>query len=524
MTGSSNLPPSAVATFVRMKFVDLFHLPKIPRYILLIVGITFVFCVSIALDITPLLRGPEVWPFGWRWEYSFTNTLWKLPIPIIAASIIFYFFARYDGRTEFIKHNEKKILFLFVFLGYFFLLSVFHYSRAGVPVLLHRIIHQEINGYFTESLSVTNPFEYLKSYADMLPTNVGHAVSHPAGSVLWFWAANQTIEKIPYISHIGNSLVPGSDTVRILWFEMTAHERTAALFHAMAIPLLSFFTLFPLYYLVKYLCGVNVAFRSAVFYLFLPNLIFFSPINDVLLPLFGFGSLYFGIKGVGWFRKTLSGFILSIGVFMSLSLFPFVIVLFIYHFIRFLKKNFTLTFFILEAVYFLSGFLLLPFFLLIFFHYNSIEVAYVAASVLPVRPYAVWVFYTFYDFFVYTGIPASILYLASIKNVLSEVKTKTPERINVFLAAFTITFLLLILSGKVQGEIGRIWMIFSPFLIIFASYVVTSKIRFSKKAFLIILVIQLVQILVMQEFWLMAEYGDEKIVPLNCFFRSQVCL
>lgn len=443
--------------------------PIYQKHLKILVSIAFVvslFCLAIAVDVSPLVRGPDVWPDGWRYEYSYTNTISKSPVPIAVFVLICAFFAHFDHREKDIEKNEKRILLVLCFLGFAFLLSIFFYSSAGVPVLLHRIIHQEINGYFTEVLRVGNALSYLKEYVTILPTNVGHAVSHPPGSIFLFWIVIHFFEKIPYGSLLGNSIAPGSDAVQVLWHELTEAQKSAALFNSVAVPFVSFFAIFPLYYLTKYLTNRMVAFRSALFFIFILSIIFFTPITDIILPVLGLSALYLAMTIQGK-MKSIAGVILSLGVFVSLSLVPYLFILFIYYGWLLLKKELSFRSVWDSMVYVLLGFSSLPFFLL-FLGYNSIEVAYVASQSLPAsRPYLTWIFYTFYDFFIFSGIPLSALYLIGFQKLLNENK-----RLQGLILAFSIVIVLLALSGAVQGEIGRIWVVFSPFIAIFAGITV----------------------------------------------------
>jgi hypothetical protein len=58
-------------------------------------------------------------------------------------------------------------------------------------------------------------------------------------------------------------------------------------------------------------------------------------------------------------------------------------------------------------------------------------------------------------------------------------------------------------SGSVRGETGRLWTPYIPFMVLIVSGFLTNKLKLSTKLFAVILVLQIVQILVMQEFWVM---------------------
>lgn len=63
--------------------------------------------------------------------------------------------------------------------------------------------------------------------------------------------------------------------------------------------------------------------------------------------------------------------------------------------------------------------------------------------------------------------------------------------------------IILNFSGSVRGETGRIWIPYVPFMVLVTTKFIADKIKFSNKLFAGVLILQALQILVMQEFWVM---------------------
>ena len=85
--------------------------PIYQKHLKILVSIAFVvslFCLAIAVDVSPLVRGPDVWPDGWRYEYSYTNTISKSPVPIAVFVLICAFFAHFDHREKDIEMDKVK--------------------------------------------------------------------------------------------------------------------------------------------------------------------------------------------------------------------------------------------------------------------------------------------------------------------------------------------------------------------------------------------------------------------------------
>jgi hypothetical protein len=63
--------------------------------------------------------------------------------------------------------------------------------------------------------------------------------------------------------------------------------------------------------------------------------------------------------------------------------------------------------------------------------------------------------------------------------------------------------LILDISGSVRGEVARIWIPFYPFFAIILAIFLSKQIKIQKNLFVVLLALQLLQVLFMQEFWVM---------------------
>jgi len=140
-----------------------------------------------------------------------------------------------------------------------------------------------------------------------------------------------------------------------------------------------------------------------------------------------------------------------------------------------------------SLIYFYFGFTLVLG-LLQFTGVNLLEIWLVNLSDQAHRTYINWLFYNPYDFFVFLGIPISLLFISQIKNRIWD----SAGKLNL---AFWAVFVALIWGGFSRGEVGRTWL---PLMFIPVVLVVKSLTR---KQFTWILILVLIQTLVMQEFW-----------------------
>lgn len=462
------------------------------RLIYVIVFTTLAFCIAIALNLSPLLRGPAPYPPQWQWAYQFTNTFSKIWLPVLVASVIgWLFFQAWNDKG--IEKRENIILAQFVFLYFLFLLSVVYFQRSGINVLLHRIIDPGLNGYFTTGIGIKNLGEFVKTYNQNVLHFYQHAQGHPPLAVLLFYFLKQ-------ILNFGGSIpIQPNGDVGVIWAGLKKSEQLTAIFSSFFIPFTSTLALIPLYKLTKLLYGVRAGLISILLYISVPSIILFTPLNDVFLPIFTLTALYLLILGTDQQSKLklfIAGLIFSVGLMFSISLIPLLLIILSIFFIRKKKKMATELEFSLFA-----GIIIFPA-LFSLLGNNFLELIKVLKSGLPEnRPYGTWVFYNLYDFFIFCGIPASFLFFANIKAEVVLSLKKYFSRLDIFPISFIAMLLILNFSGSTRGEVSRIWLPFAPLVIIPAS----NYLKFNKnstKLILVLFALQILQLLIMQEFWI----------------------
>lgn len=464
------------------------------RITIIISFVTLLFCILIAFDVSPFLRGPAPYPPQWRWAYDFTDTFPKIWLPFLTTSVIGWLFLqiRQDKKIE---KREKIVLAQFVFLYFLFQLSVVFFQRAGAGVLLHRIIDPGLNGYFSTGIAIHSVSDFLKNYNQNVLYFYQHAQGHPPFAVLFFYFLKQVFYFIP----IQLPFKPGGG-VGLIWENLLNSEQLTALFSAIFIPFLSSLTIIPLYKLTKYLYGIRAGYISILLYISVPSVILFTPLNDVFLPIFTVWSLFVLLKGTEHksnLKLFFSGLILFTGAMFSISLLPLIFVLVVLFFVR-KKVKLALG----MELSFLFGFLLIPFVIYYFFGLNFAELIKVLKSGLPEgRPYTTWLFYNLYDFFIFCGIPIIILFFVKLKEQVKFVYKKLFSKVDLLIVSFVIMLVTLDLSGTTRGEVSRIWLPFVPLIVIPAANLAVNK-KLGDKQILLIFALGIIQLLVMQEFWI----------------------
>lgn len=468
-----------------------------------IICLTLFFCLCVGSDITPYLRGPAPYPPDWRWDYLFVNTYPKIWVPLLVSFLSLYVYKKIDfKKASWFAKNEKFVILIIIFLCVLFQFAVLFFNRAGMGVLVHRIINPDLNGYFSSSLDIEQVGNFFKNFNGLVLKLDQHAQGHPPFSILFFWIINKFFLSMPFLYEIIEKINPARGDVFETWNKLLPNEKLGALFSTILIPFLSALNIFPLYKISKKLYGQKVALRTAFLYLFIPGVVLFIPINDVFISLFPLFSFWLFITAIDKSSRILfifAGLLFSVGLFFSLSLLPMLLIFIVYgvsSMLRGAKKAAG------SLLFFVLGLLVIPI-ALGFVGFNSIQVFMTIMSGLPEnRHYYPWVLYNLYDFFIFLGIGVSVIYMYMLCRTFVNLKKNFKDIDPIFLGTF-IMILMLDLSGSVRGEVGRIWIPFMPFFLLPVANFITSKkyLNFSRNEFIFLSLAQVLLVLVINEYW-----------------------
>lgn len=478
------------------------------RIITIITSISLVFLLMVTFDIIPLLRGPAPYPPEWRWGYYFVNTLNKVWAPLIVGLCLLLFAFFIETKNEkYIKNKEIVLMSLLIILSFLFQISVLHWGRSGVGVLLQRTIDPQSSGYFTISTKINNLSTFLSNYGSNVLSYPGHVRGHPPGMIILYWLINRIFLLFPYLNSFTDNLSFGNNHVRLLWSVLPAYQKTGAILSGAIITFISNLVIIPIYFFVKYLTNIKTAERASILYVVVPSFVLFIPMVDIIIPIFSVLTIFLFIKSQKEKKliySIISGLIFSLGLFFSLSIFPLLLFIFFILSFQFLyNHNKNIKFLIKSSLLFLFNFILFQVLLFVLFGYNFIDTANKIMLGLAPRSYIIWLFYDIYDFFIFAGIPILILSALIFKNLILDILRKQYKRLDLFTASFFAMLLILDISGTCRAETGRIWLPYIPILIMIISKYITNDLKFNKYAFTTVLGIQIIQILIMQEFLVM---------------------
>jgi hypothetical protein len=272
------------------------------------------------------------------------------------------------------------------------------------------------------------------------------------------------------------------------------------------ISILTGLTIFPIYYLSKLTYSVKAAVRTGILYILIPSVTLFLPLNDCFYPFFTAGSLYFFVKGIKEKNRTdlsIAGIVLFFGVFFTLTSLSLLFAFFIIYILSVKKTDAAMRRPLSYGLYFIGGFLILPVLLYIVFHFNSIavtqEVLAFHNAVQIFRHNPLWLIYNYYDFFVFIGLPIAVIFFVMLKNEYRNIYFK--QEIDPLFISFCIMTATIDIMGTTNAEVGRIWLPFFPLILLPLGNYLTTQLKFSKSCFLIFLLLQGLQVIILQTFW-----------------------
>ncbi len=486
--------------------IRLKKITKNTKILWLISILSIIFSLAIGLDISPFLRGPAPYFPDWRWTYQFTNTLTKLWFPLVVfAGILFYTNNLEKKSEQNLRKHEKKYLLLLLILSFLFQISVIYYSRAGLGVFLHRIITPGISGYFSTSLPIKNISVFLSLYQQNVGSYPMYARFHPPGSILIFYFFEQIIRLFPSIDFVTYITIRHTD-VNTIWNSLLPYQKIAGLSSGFLISFLSGLTIIPLYYLSKLIYSTKTAIRAGILFILIPSVTLFLPLNDCFFPLFSAVSLFFFLKGIKEKNKIdigISGIILFLGVFFTLTSLSLLFAFFIIYLLSARKKNLKIIYFLPVVLYFSFGFLLLPILFYFIYHFNSITVMQTLLAyhnhVQSSRNNPLWLIYNYYDFFVFIGLPLAVLFFIMLKDELQKIYFR--QKIDTLFISFCLMTIIIDIMGTTNAEVGRIWLPFFPLILLPLVNFLTNRLKFTRSDYLIFLLLQGIQVIILQTFW-----------------------
>jgi hypothetical protein len=449
--------------------------------------VTAAFCVALATDALPWLRGDVPWipPNGrWRWPYGHPRWLWLVPCVLGVAIYVIgarRFIAK-ERQTDSTSYPVRLILWAFV-------------GAALLPLLLLTLEDRPIFLLFTRSAStVTGGYQYATAMSTDLRDTLrywpqfivdmrakthseppGGVMLSPPGLLALYEGDEQLLKAIPPAAvQLGSIVRPlqCQNLAMMTWSDPVM----ASAWWQMAMPLWAALAVAPLYCLGTLLFDRERAQLAVVLWPLVPGLAIFTPRFNVFFPLLALVMLLELWRGLLRDRPrwiAASGFVLSVALLFNLSLMPLGLLagLTILGY-RLLARpaNFRLAMrdLALFGIGCASTWAL-------YWALSGVSPLTVADTILNAhyemyRPYLPWLFMHPYDMAIFVGLPVAAFALWRIVR-LRDLRRRGPAILpaDLFAGAAALTLILVVLSGTARGETGRVWLFFAPVWLLLAA-------------------------------------------------------
>ena len=443
-------------------------------WLVLLAAMTLLLVGLIITDVWPGLRGPAPGTSEWYWPYWRHPAGRWWPVLLAAAAVLglaaWWFRAAPDDRRR-----DRWALAGLVVAAFGLQVALVYAARPGVQAeLVDRALSVRASGYFWTAANIEELGGTLRNYPAAMPQfESEHAQTHPPGLVAANWLTIAGLARLPGLAEPLAALVWPLRCID-LWLLNQPAAVPAALWVWAWLPLVvGALAGLPGYALARQLFPPPAARVAAVVVATLPGLLLFAPQSDqffVPLTLTTVWALHVGLarRSAGWLGAA--GLLLSLSSFLTLGNAALLVVLLAYGLgywavglggwprpgegLRWL-----LAFGLGAAAFWLGywlGWGVPPW---------AVAQAGLAAHytlVTSQRNYGWWLAYNLVDLLTFVGLPVVAGFLVAIVGGARRPGRRTAAW--VLAVAVLLLLLLLDLSGSTRGEVGRLWLFFTPLI------------------------------------------------------------
>jgi hypothetical protein len=424
-------------------------------------------------------------PAEWQWPYR-PPGLTGVGLVLAAALMIpLLYWASHDRRTDW-----RWSLPLLVILGWALSLNLAQAQPGGFRRVFDALASRHTFGYVFDAGLAPDTRTLLADWPGVSAGLNQHARTHPPGPLLAVRALDLVGRRLPSEPEGERGLISSAseslerETARAaLRGRKTPRALPAPGTLVLLAVLLPFFSALAAWPLHRLAAGLGLepgaALLAAALWLTVPARSLFTPSLDQALPLLLLGSAWMAVTG-GRVRPVLAGVLLALSVFLSygyLAAAPLIGLLALTARIApsdeigprmswRLARRFSWD----RALLLAAGFLLPWIALAAFTGYDPVASFRTAleqhrAIAVVSRSYGTWLVWNPYDFLLLLG-PAVLLLTAVALVGRSEARLPAHRAL---VWGWWALLLLLIVSGSVRGEVGRIWLFLMPFSCLLAA-------------------------------------------------------
>jgi hypothetical protein len=433
----------------------------------------------------PFANGPA----EWEWAYRPAGLEGLGLIVAAALMVILTWVAAQDRPTDW-----RWALPLLIVLGWALTLDLARAQPEGFRRVMNSLASRHSFGYVFDEGIAPGTRELLADYPAATAKLNQHARTHPPGPLLAVRGLDAVGRRLPLAKDDDGLVSMASDSLRREIERAAIRGRPVPrrvvapgtlLLLAVLLPALSALAAWPLHRLSLRLgLTPSAALLAVALWLLVPARSVFTPSLDQALPAFLVASAWLSAGGGRW-RTVLAGLFLALCVFFSygyLAAAPLVGLLALTaeregeEGPRIIPRigprigwHLAMRFAAIRAALLIAGFLLPWLALALFAGYDPWEafrsamVQHRAIAVTP-RSYSTWLAWNPYDFALLLGPVALGLAAAALRP-----RTERTPGYRALVWGWWGLLVLLLVSGSVRGEVGRIWLMLMPFACLLAA-------------------------------------------------------
>lgn len=445
-----------------------------------IIGFTAIFLGLLAFNVIPEIRGG----WGWRWPYQKPSE-WTSVIILLGLLVI------YLASVWLIRSRQLPIwigLSCSVLAGFVLALGIQNIRDDPFFMLFSHTVSPVQTGASTVSVQFMGKDRTdttLKNWPDVMresdEKNIIHFSTSPPGQALIHrWLA----ELIDPIDTVSRPLSMSLRSYQCSTSEVMEYERGELVSAGigMLMPLWAALAVIPVFFAAFYLTDDRqVSLRIAQWMPLVPSLLLFAPTWNTLYPFLATTAFAFLILSLNS-RKIrysfLAGMVMSVTTFLNFSLFPLLALFglfalgYWFFIIRSEDASLAWRWIVKIGVWFGLGLSTIWVVFALYSGVTPIDIMQVTFDQhLDIeRDYATWLILHPYDLLMFTGWPIAILAVISLVYGISRLRSNhLLNRVEILALSTAITIIILDLTGITRGESARIWLFFTPFLLLAAS-------------------------------------------------------
>ena len=413
-------------------------LPKDLKKVVLVIS-------SVTIGFLLLLLRHNI-PIGTPGDWTYNR---PVPLPsvmdIYLPIIVFLFFFFIIRRGRLLRVSSVRVPLVLCIFSFGLMLTVTNIEYPAFDFMKSAVQSNSATSFLIDAIEINDYSKILLEYHKLQNSFETHTKVHPPGYLLVFMSI---IKISPFVSETFSV-----DSKQFVLY-------SSVLFYLV----FGVLSVVPVYYFTKRVYDDEIAGHTALLFVLSTSFINFTPSHDQINIFLSFTFLYYAWGGfVKRYKSEMIKASLVFGVVLFFSYTQAVLLVFIVIWTLRVTHKKDLRRLILLSVVFLSVFTIFYISLFLMFGFDPIKTftsifSFLRQDLTHVRTYWKNVFLQPMFFLVYAGIPTAILFIKRVavnRSKISRKETTIP---------FIILFLLLAVSGLMEGETPRILMFLIPFV------------------------------------------------------------